>query len=133
MNYLTYTNHLTQVVVACFVMAVKPIPHVDEASAKLAHAWQERIQKLPPQTGILFVAVAATAVVGGKCHSFDFVLGLKEGVAIGTAVAVIQHFFEEELLEYRISITAYPGVVGPAAATSHEGAGRHPEGSDDRS
>jgi hypothetical protein len=126
-DYLTYTNPLTAGDPPCFGMPVKPIPYVDEASAALAHAWQERIQKLSPESGILFLSVTGIPIASGRCSQFDFVLGVQKSVAAGTAMAVIQHFFEKELEDYGIAVTIYQGVLGPGAA-GDAGPGVHPKG-----
>jgi hypothetical protein len=110
---------------------VKPTPYVDEASAALAHAWQERIQKLPAETGVIFISVSGIPSKNGKCEQFDVVLGIKAGIAVGTAMAVVQHYFATELEQYGIGVTIYQGVEGPGHSESHPGPGQHPAGQDD--
>lgn len=89
--------------------------YVDEKSNKLARDMEKRLSKLPPEAGVLFVAVQAQPEEGGRCREFFVRLGLRRDLEESTGKALVQHVFADELADgLKISAGVYRGVSGTA-------------------
>lgn len=92
-------------------------PYVSEKSFQQAREFEQRLQDLPKEAGILFVGVQAYPEAGGDSREFHFTLGIDRKFEEETLKAVLRKTFEKEIEDGYFIITSriYRGICGAAA------------------
>jgi hypothetical protein len=90
------------------------VPYVSETAAEKARELESRFLTLPPEAGVLFVAIHAVPALGGKTEEFDVRLGISRQFEEGTGLAIIKKVLEDDLAsgDIRVSAAVYRGVRG---------------------
>lgn len=90
-------------------------PYVSSYAASLAKKWQARFTVLPPESGLLFIAIKAVPAERGLVRAFDVILGYGDQANAATALArqVLADVLAEG--EFTLHFTAYHGVACAAA------------------
>ncbi len=80
---------------------------VSEESAALAQSMERKFLKIPPGVGVVFVSVTPLPVPGGKCNTFDVVLGIERSLgSVETGAAIVKHILQEEMETGLINLRA---------------------------
>lgn len=89
------------------------IPYVSDEAAAVAREMESRIQRLPPEAGVLFVGVEVAPAPGGKSNRFTVRLGIHRRLEESTGLALVKKVLEQELNRgEQISVSVFRGVAG---------------------
>lgn len=98
--------------------------YVDDATASLALAFEQRFARLPETAGVLFVSVQAQPSESGRSKEFFIRLGIRRDLEESVGKALVEHVLEQEIQSgVKVYVGVYRGVSGTCrssgAATAH--------------
>lgn len=103
--------------------------YVGEEALKVVEYIETKLKSLPPQAGIIFVAVKAVPAPKGEVKSFEIRLGMMKQFEEATGMEIIKSLFKEEIEKGSFGLLAsvFRGVPGAAAHDKgHAGAHSRP-------
>ena len=88
--------------------------YVGESSWRAALGWEARFRNLPPEAGVIFIAVEPEPAPEGECSVFDVRLGIARKYEESVGLALIRKVLERDLAAGSLSIRAaiYRGTPG---------------------
>jgi hypothetical protein len=97
--------------------------YVSDLANALARTMEDKIQKLPPEAGVMFVGVRPEPMEGGTSTNFLVYLGVSRKFETSTGKSLAEHVLREEAAAgAKILVFAYRGVAGACRDSSHEAA-----------
>lgn len=93
--------------------------YISDGSAAIARAMGRKLQKLPPEAGIIFIAVDPTPVDDGVCGNFSIFLGVVKSdyINASTMDALVRTTLKEDLEHDAITVTVW-SVFGTSGSST---------------
>ena len=99
-------------------------PYVDEKSSTMVAEMEQKLRRLPPGSGVIFISISARPEVGGCCNTFFVRLGLGKWLSRDAGDQLVGATLKEELNRgASIQTSVFLGISGAAGDQSPAGAG----------
>jgi hypothetical protein len=103
------------------VLLSETMKYVSEQVNIMARRMEAKIQKLPPEAGVMFVGVCPEPMNNGQSTNFIIYLGISRDFETSIGRSLAEHVLREEMTSgAKVLVFAYRGVAGACRVSHHE-------------